>query len=159
MGQAEFASYQVEHGDEVNGGAVTASLSFNGAKHAVEPFHKGVGQTPLPMSQDSRQMVLHQLRRFEHGAKDPRPAAPCHPAHPAAPSLKASLGYLGAGTAVDVLQDQAHLICFRGIEVLGLDLGQADLLLGTEVLGSHAPSLLILLAYSTEIVEEPSSQS
>ena len=83
----QLARDEVEHGDEVLLGAIAARFAFGGLEDAVEPFHKGVGQAPLPMGQNPKQMVLDHLRHFKHGAKDPGFGEPSHPAHPAAPDL------------------------------------------------------------------------
>ena len=69
MGESEFPSHQVEDGDEINAGTKASSLSFDSAEDAVESFHKSVGHPPLPVRQDSRQVVLDHLRHFDHGGK------------------------------------------------------------------------------------------
>ena len=40
MREAEFAGGEVEHGDQVRGGAVAARLAFGGTEDTVETFHK-----------------------------------------------------------------------------------------------------------------------
>ena len=49
MGQAEFAGDEIEDGDQVNRGPIAPGLALDRAEDAIETFHEGVGQAPLPV--------------------------------------------------------------------------------------------------------------
>src|SRR5580658_9059697 len=117
MGQAEFSGHKIEHSGEVNGGTKPASLSFDCAKYAVESFHEGVGQAPFPVGQDALEVILYLVSHLDHRPENVRLVKPGHPADPAAPDPEALMGYRGVGTAIDVLQDQTHLISLAGAEI------------------------------------------
>jgi hypothetical protein len=57
MGKAELACHQIEYGDEIDAGAKASRLALNGAEDTVESLHKSVGQFPLPVCQDSPQVL------------------------------------------------------------------------------------------------------
>jgi hypothetical protein len=54
----ELSGYEVEHGQEVSGGAVAAGFALGGGEQAVESLHKSVGQTGSPMGEDSLTLRL-----------------------------------------------------------------------------------------------------
>src|ERR1019366_77603 len=103
MGQAELAGDKVEHGDEIFAGTVAASFAFSRLEHAVEPFHKGVGQSPFPMSQNALEVGLDHLGDLEHREEYVTHMLLGDPAHPTAPGQKAMAGCLHALQPIDVL--------------------------------------------------------
>jgi hypothetical protein len=50
LGQAEFASGEVKHGDKMRGGTVAARFAFGRAEDAVQAFHEGIGQARMALT-------------------------------------------------------------------------------------------------------------
>ncbi len=48
--KSKFTRGEVEHGDKIDAVAVSPSLSLGCLKDAVEPFHKGIGETAGPVA-------------------------------------------------------------------------------------------------------------
>src|SRR5439155_3958332 len=86
--QAKLSGHEVKHGDQVCRRAVAASFAFGSAKDAVQSFHERIGHSPLPVRQDSCQMVLDHLRHLEHRGKEAGLVETSHPAHPPTPHFE-----------------------------------------------------------------------
>src|SRR5580700_2552593 len=110
LGEAELAGDEIEHGDEVDAGAVAAGLALGGLEQTVEALHKSVGQPPLPVGQDAGQVGLNHFGDLDHGSKEQAGMLLGHPLHPTAPSQETRLGCGDILQAIDVLQTQTHLI-------------------------------------------------
>ena len=72
-------------------------------RHAVEPFHEGIGQPLFPMGQNAREVGLDHLCDLEHREEYVTHMLLGDPAHPTAPRQKAVSSCLHALQSIDVL--------------------------------------------------------
>ena len=119
--EAQFGGDEVEHGDEIGGGAISAGLAFGGGEDAVERFHEGIGGAVLPVSEDAGEMTLDHLGTLEHGPEEKARLLGRNAAHPAAPGQQFAFGQSFGRELLDVLQGQPHLVGFGGEQVLVFD--------------------------------------
>ena len=89
-------------------------------KH-INPFHKSIGHTLIPVCQDSSDVGFDHIGQLGHMTKKPSAGFASFSLNPAAPFAK-SLGRLSDRTEpVNLLQRQPHLVCSSGQQHILVD--------------------------------------
>src|SRR5262245_37570669 len=102
----------------MNAGSVAAGSPLYGGEDAVEAFHESVGDLFFPVRQNPVEMIENHFGSAEHGHEVVTRSLGCNHSHPAAPHLEAPLGLHGGSAAINILEDQSHLVSFSCPEVL-----------------------------------------
>ena len=84
-------------------------------------------------------MIQDHFGRSVHGRKVVTGCLCCDPTNPTTPNFKSWSGLFGRGAAIDILNDQAHLVGLGGPEVFVFDASQSFLFFVGEVFGVLAP--------------------